>query len=242
MIDAFAARERAIDESTAQFKSGEAAALKREDIPPKNAGSPPRGQKTRSRPARRGATGPGRRFSQEQAIDYPERGRRGCRHRGRDRLLAVAKPSPSDPQITGPGVNPKAGRARNPAAPTPKPQNTEPQFIRTLTVHTAPVESVAFSPDGRLLASGSDDLTIKIWDPANWRDLRTLSGHNHEVYAVAFSPDGRLLALGSRDETIKLWDRASGQMLRTLTGHSNTVFTVAFPPTGRFWPQEAVTK
>jgi WD40 repeat protein len=68
------------------------------------------------------------------------------------------------------------------------------------------VESVAFSPDGRLLASGSWDNTIKLWDVATGREVRTLTGHTDTVNSVAFSPDGRLLASGSYDNTIKLWD------------------------------------
>jgi WD40 repeat protein len=65
---------------------------------------------------------------------------------------------------------------------------------------------VAFSPDGRLLASGSDDKTIKLWEVASGSLVRTLSGHTNDVRSVAFSPDGRLLASGSDDKTIKLWD------------------------------------
>jgi WD40 repeat protein len=78
--------------------------------------------------------------------------------------------------------------------------------VRTLSGHTDYVWSVAFSPDGRLLASGSDDRTIKLWEVATGREVRTLSGHTNDVYSVAFSPDGRLLASGSADKTIKLWD------------------------------------
>jgi nitrous oxidase accessory protein NosD len=76
----------------------------------------------------------------------------------------------------------------------------------SLTGHTDWVTSVAFSPDGRLLASGSDDDTIKLWEVASGSLVRTLSGHTSDVNSVAFSPDGRLLASGSDDKTIKLWD------------------------------------
>jgi WD40 repeat protein len=66
--------------------------------------------------------------------------------------------------------------------------------------------SVAFSPDGRLLASGSRDKTIKLWEVASGSLVRTLTGHTDSVFSVAFSPDGRLLASGSDDNTIRLWD------------------------------------
>src|SRR5262245_10201635 len=86
--------------------------------------------------------------------------------------------------------------------------------------HQSSIETVAFSPDGKLIASGSIDRTIKLWDVATGRELRTLSGHSDHVNSVAFSPDGKSVASGSWDRTIKLWDVATGRQLRTLSGHS----------------------
>jgi WD40 repeat protein len=88
--------------------------------------------------------------------------------------------------------------------------------IRTLSGHSNEVGSVngvgsvAISPDGRTLASGSDDKTIKIWNMATGEQIRTLSGHSKGILSVAISPDGRTLASGSTDKTIKIW-RVSGR-------------------------------
>jgi WD40 repeat protein len=95
------------------------------------------------------------------------------------------------------------------------------------------VLSVSFSPDGKTLASGSFDNSIKLWDITTGKEIRTLQGHSNFVDSVSFSPDGKTLASGSYDNTIKLWDITTGKEIRTLQGHSYSVNSVSFSPDGK---------
>jgi WD40 repeat protein len=96
------------------------------------------------------------------------------------------------------------------------------------------VTSIAWSPDGRCLASGGDDHTIRLWDPATGACTHTLSGHILTVDTIAWSPDGRCLASSSWDKTIRLWDPASGACTQTLSSHGLNLHSIIWSPDGRW--------
>ncbi len=95
------------------------------------------------------------------------------------------------------------------------------------------VGAMAFTPDGKILVTGSRDTTVKLFEMPALKEIRTLKGHAEWVRSLAVSPDGKVLVSGSDDQTIKLWDLATGRHFRTLKGHSGGVRGIAFSPDGR---------
>jgi WD40 repeat protein/3',5'-cyclic AMP phosphodiesterase CpdA len=104
--------------------------------------------------------------------------------------------------------------------------------IKVLNDHTRAVRASAFSADGQLLVTGSEDTLARIWDIATGELREELRGHTEPVNGVTFSLDGKLVATGSDDTTVRVWDTATGQLRVTLSGHTRPVNSVAFSPDG----------
>ena len=102
-----------------------------------------------------------------------------------------------------------------------------------LIKHSHYVYSLAFTPDGQTLVSGSWDNTVKLWQMNTRQEIQTLTGHSDDIRCVIVSPDGQTLASSGEDKTIKLWQLSTGNEIRTLTGHSSWVFCLAISPDGQ---------
>ena len=111
-------------------------------------------------------------------------------------------------------------------------------LVTTLHGHASEVRSLAFSPDGKLLATAGGQPgqfgEIKVWDVVTGQEARGWRGHRDNIFAIAFSPDGTTLATCSYDKLVKLWDVATGAERRTLKDHTDAVFSLAFSPDGKW--------
>jgi WD40 repeat protein len=106
--------------------------------------------------------------------------------------------------------------------------------LRSFQGHDGVIMAVSFSPDGKIIATGSFDKTIKIWQASNGKLLKTLKGHQDRLWSLSFSPDGKTLASSSFDSTVKLWNVGDGKLKKTLFGHKKTwVRSVDFSPDGK---------
>src|SRR5436190_331007 len=105
-------------------------------------------------------------------------------------------------------------------------------LLSTYSEHLNAVSAVAWSPDGKELASASYDKTVQVWDPVTGHRFTTYRGHSNWVTAVAWSPNGKYLASAGYDKTVQVWDAATGKHLVTYHGHADTVTSIAWSPDG----------
>ena len=117
---------------------------------------------------------------------------------------------------------------------TPLPPSSIGMILLTYGGHSDAVSGVAWSPDGRFLASASHDKTLQVWEASNGKLWLTYGGHSDAVRSVAWSPDGRFLASASDDKTVQIWEVSNGKRWKTYSGHSCGLWAVAWSPDGRF--------
>ena len=107
-------------------------------------------------------------------------------------------------------------------------------LMRTLEGHSSQVDAVSITPDGNYAVSASSDMTLKVWDLKEGKEVHTLTGHSDWISAVSVTPDGNYAVSASDDKTLKVWDLKTGKEVHTLTGHSSSVIAVSITPDGNY--------
>ena len=181
----------------------------------------------------------------EEPGHRPGAGKQHCRHGDHGRRQPECRAQPEQKTPAAPGEQPLRDTASEPKpAPEAKPGRTDlfgdplpaGAIARLGTVrlrHEGGVDAVVFSPDGKTLASASEDKTVRLWEVAGGKEIRQLRGHQDRVCRVVFSPDGKTLASASEDKTVRLWEATSGKEIRQFLGHQYGVMSVVFSPDGK---------
>ena len=125
------------------------------------------------------------------------------------------------------------GLAEQEGMPGIQEETLDGQPLATLEGHAGAVCGISLNADGRLLASGGQDATVRLWKTRTGVLLMTLQGHTGAVWGVSLSADGRLLASGGFDGEVRLWDANEGRLLARLQGHAGTVWGVSLSADGR---------
>src|SRR5260221_357249 len=118
------------------------------------------------------------------------------------------------------------------SASQPPTSSSHSKALYTYQGHSASVNAVAWSPDGKRIASGSNDHTVQVWDAANGEHVFIYRGHADHVNAVPWSPDGKRIASGSDDDRVQVWDAANGGHVFTYRGHADAVWGGAWASDG----------
>jgi WD40 repeat protein len=106
-------------------------------------------------------------------------------------------------------------------------------ILRVIEGHGGPVNSIAYSPNGQRIVSGSYDTTVRVWNAVTGESTAVLQGHEDWVRSVGFSPDGQRIVSGSNDRTVRVWNAVTGESAAVLQGHESAVTSVGFSPDGQ---------